>query len=191
MLGTAYFPKQYKISIPTNSWKLKQLAIQLERWDSLYEMAKLDRFIKSTLFQLFFQYSSPTSVRCFCKEKKWLFLECFSLRRSDHTQTTLLFGVVLHQINSIFIVSDFLVASSDLIKAIMPFQLTTITLIRWITTRKKRKQLPKLIKLVYPYLQTAIKSVDFSPVSNFSTHQRQGMVGIHSQLNSEREILWV
>lgn len=143
-------------------------------------MAKLERFIKSTLFQLIFSTAVLHLFVASAKKKKMtMFLECFSLKRSDHTQTTLLFGVVFHQINSIFIVSDFLVASSDLIKAIMPFQLTTITLIRWITTRKK-KQLPKLIKLVYPYLQTAIKSVDFSPVSNFSIHWRQGMVAIGS-----------
>lgn len=190
-MGTAYFPKQYKISTPTISWKLKQLAIQLEWWNSLYEMVKLDRFIKSTLFQLIF---STTVLHLFTAsaKKKNDHVSWMLFSKDIHTaQTTLLFGVVFHQINSIFIVSDFLVASSDLIKPIMPFQLTTITLIRWITTRKKGKQLPKLIKLVYPYLQTAIKSVDLSPASNFSANRPQGMVSKHSQLSLERDIMWV
>lgn len=139
----------------------------------------------------YFQYNSPTSVHRFCKEKNDYVSWMLFSKEIHIAQTTLLFGVVFHQINSIFIVSDFLVASSDLIKPIMPFQLTTITLIRWITTRKKGKQLLKLIKLVYPYLQTVIKSVDFSPVSNFSTNPPQGMVAIHSQLSLEREIIWV
>lgn len=143
-------------------------------------MAKLDRFIKSTLFQLLFSTAVLHLFIAFEKEKMTVSWMLFS--EEIHTaQTTLLFGIVFHQINSIFIVSDFLVASSDLIKAIMPFQLTTITLIRWITTRKKRKQLPKLIKLVYPYLQTAVESVDFSPVSNFSTNRPQGMVAMKAQ----------
>lgn len=186
MLGTAYFPKQYKIFHPHQLLSTKAAGNTITKMRLIIWDGKAGQIYQINTISTYFQHRSPTPVHCFCKEKNdyvsWMLFS---------KETTLLFEVVFHQINSIFIVSDFLVASSDLIKAIMPFQLTTITLIRWITTRKKRKQLPKLIKLVHPYLQTAIKSVDFSPVSNFSTHRPQGMVAVHSQLNSEREVLRV